>query len=82
MNTKDIKTKRPWRRIKPIGYLTGGDFGYMNEPSVSDESILFKNVTQGDCLREYYKSGHRINDPSHYPDIYKEEYVDVLDDEG
>lgn len=82
MNTKDIKTKRPWRRIKPIGYLTGGDFGYMNEPSVSDESILFKNVTQGDFLREYYPSGHRINDPSHYPDIYKEEYVDVLDDEG
>ncbi len=61
MNTKDIKTKRPWRRIKPIGYLTGGDFGYMNEPSVSDESILFKNVTQGDFLREYYPSGHRIN---------------------
>lgn len=78
MNTKNIKTKKPWRRIKTTGYLTGGEFGYMNEPSVSDETILFTNVTQGDFLREYYPSGHKINDPSHYPDIYKEEYVDEI----
>lgn len=82
MKTREIKTKKPWRRIKPIGYLNGGEFSYMNEPSVNDESIMFQTVTQGDFLREYYPTGHRINDPAWYPDIYKEEYVPEVDANG
>lgn len=82
MKTRDIKTKKPWRRIKPTGYLNGADFGYMDEPSVTDETIMFSSVTQGDFLREYHPSGHRINDPAHYPDIFKEEYVPEVDADG
>ena len=79
MNTRNIKTKRPWKRIKPIGYLNGGEYAYSDEPSVMDETLMFGIVTQGDFLREYHPSGHRINDPSYYPDIFKEESVPVLD---
>ena len=82
MNTRDIKTKKPWKRIKPIGYLSGGDYTYSDEPSVMDETLSFGVVTQGDFLREYYPSGHKINDPSYYPDIFKEESVPVLDENG
>lgn len=82
MNTRNIKTKRPWKRIKPIGYLNGGEYAYSDEPSVMDETLMFGIVTQGDFLREYHPSGHRINDPSYYPDIFKEESVPVLDENG
>lgn len=82
MKTKDIKTKRPWRRIKPIGYLDGGDFGSTNEPVYAEDSVMFNVVRQSDFLREYYPTGHKINDPSQYPDIYKEELVPELDEMG
>jgi len=82
MKAKDIKTKKPWRRVKPIGYLTGGVFNYGEEPLYSDDTVMFNVVRQSDFLREYYPSGHRINDTSHYPDIYKEENVPVLDENG
>lgn len=82
MREKDIKTKKPWRRITPNGYLSNGEFNYLDEPSVTDENIMFKTLTQADFLREYYPSGHKINDPTVYPDIYKEDKVPVLDSEG
>ena len=62
--------------------MSQGDFGYLDEPSVIDDNIMFKAVTQADFRREYYPSGHKINDPMVYPDIYKEEKVPVLDSEG
>ena len=64
MNTRDIKTKKPWRRIKPTGYLSGGDYSFADDVSARDESVLFSMVSQADFIREYYPSGHRINDRS------------------
>lgn len=82
MKTKDIKIKKPWRRITPKGYMSQGDFNYLDEPSLIDDNIIFKAVTQADFRREYYPSGHKINDPMAYPDIYKEEKVPILDSDG
>lgn len=82
MNTRDIKTKKPWRRIKPTGYLSGGDYSFADDVTAKDESLLFSVVSQGDFLREFYPSGHSINDPSYYPDIFKEESVPVVDASG
>lgn len=39
------------------------------ETSCPDNPPLYQIVTQGDFLREYYPSGHRINDPFWFPDI-------------
>ena len=82
MNTKNIKTKKPWRRVKPIGYLNAGESSDAAQNIQMDESMIFQVVRQSDFLREYYPSGHAINDPTIYPDIYKEEEVPVLDESG
>lgn len=82
MNTRDIKTKRPWRRIRPIGYMSHGRFQSVEEPNMPDDITNYDIVTQADFLREYYPSGHMINDPKAYPDIYREELVPVLDADG
>ena len=74
MKARDIKTKRVWRRIMPSGYLAQPRFSSTDEPSLMPvDNLTFMAVTQADFLREFYPSGHAINDPSVYPDIYKEE---------
>lgn len=83
MKARDIKTKRVWRRIMPSGYLAQPRFTSTDEPSsMPVDNLTFMPVTQADFLREFYPSGHAINDPSVYPDIYKEEIVPVYDDNG
>lgn len=73
MRTKDILTRRPWRIIRPDGYLQHGDaFSPQNEPIMPDDKLLSSTFTQADMLRQYYMSGHAINDPRVYPDIYRE----------
>lgn len=39
-------------------------------------------LTQSDMLRQYYPSGHVINDPMIYPDIYREQDEPVYDENG
>lgn len=82
MNTRDIKTKKPWRRVLPIGYLGHGTFVGANIPNAPDDKITSRIVTQEDFLREYYPSGHAINDPKVYPDIYREEIVPIYNNDG
>lgn len=80
MKTKEIKTKRPWRRIKPSGYMMGGE-AVPGMTAVNDIP-LYSIVTQGDFLRELYPSGHAINDDNYYPDIWKEEIYSIKDENG
>lgn len=82
MNTKDIKTKQPWKRVLPTGYLGHGTYSGGTIPNAPDDNILFKIVTQEDFLREYYPSGHAINDPNVFPDIYREEEVPIYNNDG
>ena len=42
----------------------------------------FEIVTQADFIREYYPTGHAINDPAFYPDIYREEEETVYNENG
>lgn len=81
MNTKEVKTKRPWKKILPNGN-SHGTFTASTEVPMPSDDIAFSIVTQADFLREYYPSGHAINDPTVYPDITREELVPVLDAEG
>lgn len=82
LNYREIKTKRPWAEITPHGHNMGRMYsGGVSMPPV-EEHPMFKVRTQADFLREYYPSGHRINDPAYYPNIFREEEVEVLDDNG
>lgn len=82
MDKREIKTKRPWRRISPDGYMKQTTYMSGNEPSLNNDTCLYKLITQSDFLREYYPSGHVINDPKVYPDIYRMEEEPVLDSLG
>lgn len=83
MRTRDIKTRRPWRIVRPRGYLThGSPFASENEPAMPTDNIFADILTQADMLRQFYPSGHIINDPTVYPDIYREQREPVYDAEG
>lgn len=83
MKARDIKTKRVWKRVMPSGYLSQSRFSSIEEPSsIPEDNLTFMTVTQADFIREFYPSGHAINDPTIYPDIYKEERIPVYDDNG
>ncbi len=82
MKTRDIKTRRPWRIVRPEGYRTHGTFSAENEPAMPSDSLKSDLMTEADMLRMYYPSGHIINDPSVYPDIYREQREPVYDENG
>lgn len=78
MDTRELLVKPPWRRIKP-------HLGASNpEASVNDAfgTALYDYFTESDFLREYYPSGHKIYSPFHYPDIYREAWEPVYDENG
>ena len=82
MKTRDIKTRRPWRRIRPEGYYSHGSFSSENEPMMPTDILRSDILTQADMLRQYYPSGHAINDPTIYPDIYRELQEAIYDAQG
>ena len=81
MKARDIKTKRVWKRVRPLGIYHNQDFLLLKSPVNTKDNLTFMTVTQADFLREFYPSGHAINDPT-TPDIYKEERIPVYDDNG
>lgn len=83
MNTRNIKTRRPWRRIRPEGYYNHGtSFTPDTEPGMPTDILKADVLTQPDMLRQYYPSGHIINDPTVYPDIFREQQEPVYDAQG
>lgn len=83
MNTRNIKTRRPWRLIRPEGYYSHGtSFIPETEPDMPSDSLKADILTQADMLRQYYPSGHVINDPTVYPDIFREQDEPVYDENG
>jgi len=82
MDKRDIKTKRPWRRVRPEGYMRHGTYMAEKEPLLINDPCFYTFMTQSDFIREYYPSGHIINDPNIYPDIYRMEEEPVYDENG
>lgn len=80
MNTREIKVKKPWRRIKPQGYMSNGNSLLTIDNTEHIDSLQSNTVTQADFLREFYPSGHTINDPMVYPNIFRAE--EVTDENG
>lgn len=66
---RDIMSKKAFMRISSVGYANQGT---TIDGNVSDnDKPIWQIVSQADFLREYYPSGHAINDPLYYPDRQK-----------
>lgn len=72
MKIEQILTKKPFKRILPNSFLNN------NSPISNDEALhvaertdSYIMVRQEDFLREYYPSGHLINDEHYYPNRIK-----------
>lgn len=75
METKDFKeilTRKPVYRVLPSNtslQLEATLDGNLREP---EDPLKVQIYTQSEMLREYYPSGHKINNPVLYPDVWKE----------
>lgn len=68
---RNILTREPFKVITPKGYLSHGKAGLISyEP---DDTPEFNIKTQADFLREYYPTGHLINDSVAFPNIVKKD---------
>lgn len=75
---REVCTKKPWYIVTPTGYLAKGreEREIVNsDVAMPEDSLKVCIKTQQDFLREFFPSGHRINDPMEYPDIWKKDPV-------
>lgn len=68
LNLREIRTKDPFKRVTPIGYLSGNLITNISTVTAPEDRLIYQIVSQADFLREYEPTGHRINDPVAYPD--------------
>lgn len=74
LKTREIMVRKPFKRILPNGYKqAAGEFvGNRFTPEPIDKPT-WQIMTQTDFLREYYPSGHAINDRNIYPDRLRQD---------
>lgn len=68
MITKDNLTKKPFLRIMPKFVAAPQFVKSQKNITVPPDNCKFAVVRQGDFVREYYTSGHKILDEIYYPD--------------
>lgn len=72
---REIRVKKPFTRVTYEGYfnsLKDSRKGTIPQPLMQErDNRTYWIVTQADFMREYYPTGHRINDPKFYPDVVK-----------
>lgn len=75
MKAKTLLIKEPFKRVIPKGYYGVNPIITENYQGGSMvEWPLYEVIPQADFIREFYPSGHKINDPVWYPD--KTTYLD------
>lgn len=73
LDFRNILVREPFYYVLPKGYLNHATvFAGQSVPEPNDR-VQMLIVTQADFLRQYYPSGHKINDPVLYPDVYKQD---------
>lgn len=80
-NTRQLTVKKPWSVVRPDGYIMHGEY-YAHTLETPPDPLKKDIMTQGDFLREFYPSGHKINSPLWYPDIYREIEEPLRDEHG
>lgn len=71
MAVNDILVRRPFVRPIPQFVQTMNLTRKPERARASKDNTLWQVVPDGQPLREYYPSGHLINDPTYYPDRIK-----------
>lgn len=73
INVRNVLVKKPFRKIKPRGFYTPnivrGDVTTDGYEDMND--TMYEIVPQSTFLREYFVSGHKINDPAWYPNKHR-----------
>lgn len=67
----EILTREPFYMVLPEGYMQHRKFMQGTKVSEPIDKLTMRIVTQADFLRQYYPTGHAINDSRIFPDIYK-----------
>lgn len=77
LNFRNVCTKKPWYEVGPRGYRSHGKeerkITQWNDIEMPEDDLRARIKTQADFLREYYPSGHRINDREEFPDVWKKD---------
>ncbi len=77
LNYRNVCTKKPWYEVRPTGYRKHGKEEVLitrqYDAEMPEDNLRVKIKTQADFMREYYPSGHRINDPEEFPDVWKKD---------
>ncbi len=71
MAVNDILVRRPFVRPMPQFVRTMNLTHRPDRAKTPKDNTLWQVVPDGQFLREYYPSGHLINDPAYYPDRIK-----------
>ena len=69
----DILRRKAYTMVLPEGYLKHRKIVQGQNMSEPIDRLTMRIVTQADFMRQYYPSGHTINDPNVFPDIYKKD---------
>lgn len=66
---RSLMVKTPFVKIRPKGsYNDTPIIGDMTNLNATNDMLTYELISQSDFLREYFVSGHKINDPAWYPD--------------
>lgn len=78
MAVKNILSKRPFGRITSKGYKAASIITDLDEAPYYEDASFWQVMSQSDFLREFYPSGHLVNNDTWYPDKLK--YEEVVDE--
>lgn len=73
LDFRNILVREPFYYVLPKGYLNHVTVFAGQSVSEPNDRVQMLIVTQADFLRQYYPTGHKINDPVLYPDVYKQD---------
>lgn len=73
LDFRDILVREPFYTVLPTGYLKHGTAWQGNMMNAPEDKLQMLIYSQADFLRQYYPSGHLINDHIAYPDVIKQD---------
>lgn len=82
---RDLLIAEPYRRIRPmtdVHFPIDSGNGAVVIDSEGVFSPVYDLIPRSEFLRELYPSGHKINDPTYYPNEYKQVEVKYQSDNG
>lgn len=70
---RDILVREPFYAVLPTGYMNHGTAWQGTMINAPEDKVQMLIYSEADFLRQYYPSGHLINDKIAYPDVIKQD---------